>query len=191
MDKKYIALIIVALVVIIGVGGYFTYQEHQSSNYNNYLKKSDGLWLDARSSFTQINMENESSKTNINYINDSINFTDQAINSTHEMMKIAPDNATKEFARIRIEQFQESKKIMGLYQQIIGKMQTGGVEEAIKTANSLETQLTTSTQKLDSLQNQLIELVNSNPSLKNRLITVLGEERVDEMIKKPENSGNG
>jgi len=80
---------------------------------------------------------------------------------------------------------------MGLYQQIIEKMQTDGVEEAIKTANSLETQFTTSTQKLDSLQNQLIELVNSNTSLKNRLITVLGEERVDEMIKKPENSGNG
>ena len=191
MDNKYIALIIVVLVVIVGLGGFFAYQEQQSSNYNNNLKKSDGFWLDARASFTQINMENESSQNNINYIKDSIDFTDQAINTTQEMFKTAPDNATKEFARIRLEQFQESKKVMGLYQQIIEKMQTSGIEGAMETAKKLETQLTTSTQKLDSLQNQLIDLANSNPSLKNRLINVLGEERVNEMLQKPGTAGAG
>ncbi|MGC9516746.1 MAG: hypothetical protein ACP5C3_03505 [Methanomicrobiales archaeon] len=190
MENKYIALIFVTIIVIAGVG-YFAYQDSQSKAYNNYLRKSDKLWLDARSSFTQINMENESSKTNILYVTDSIGFTDQAINYTQEMIKTAPDNSTKKFAQIRLEQYQESKKVMGLYLQIFEKLRSDGVDEAIKTAQTLENQLMASTQKLNSLQTQLIELVNSDPTLKDRLIKVLGKERVNEMLQEPGTTAAG
>ncbi|MDI6644876.1 MAG: hypothetical protein QME14_07435 [Methanobacteriaceae archaeon] len=191
MDKKYIIIVIGALIAIIGVGGYLAYQESQSQIYNNLLKKADYAWMDAKASFIQVDMENGTSKNNIQYINDSITFTDQAINHTREMVKIAPDNATKEFAMIRLEQYQESKKVMGYYLEIFITLEKKGFDEAIKTATQLENKLNSSTQKLNTLQNNLIELVNSNPSLKTRLINNLGKERVNEMLQKPGQTAAG
>ena len=191
MDKKYIILVIVAILAIMGVGGYLTYQESQSQAYDNLIKKADYAWMDAKASFTQVDMENGTSLNNIQYINDSITFTDQAIAHTQEMVKIAPDNATKEFAMIRLEQYQESKKVMEYYLEIFEVLEKKGIDEAIKTATKLETQLASSTQKLNNLQRRLIKLVNSNPALKTRLINNLGEERVNEMLQKPEKTAAG
>lgn len=191
MDKKYIILVIVAILAIMGVGGYLTYQESRSQAYDNLIKKADYAWMDAKASFTQVDMENGTSLNNIQYINDSITFTDQAIVHTQEMVKIAPDNATKEFAMIRLEQYQESKKVMEYYLEIFEVLEKKGIDEAIKTATKLETQLASSTQKLNNLQSKLIELVNSNPALKTRLINNLGKERVNEMLQKPEKTAAG
>lgn len=184
-------MIIVGIISIISVGGYLAFQESQSQAYDRLLKKADYAWMDAKASFTQVDMENGTSQNNIQYINDSINFTDQAIAHTQEMVKIAPDNATKEFAMIRLEQYKESKKVMGYYLEIFETLEKKGIDEALKTATQLETKLSSSTQKLNNLQSKLIELVNSNPSLKTRLTNNLGKQRVNEMLQKPEETAAG
>jgi len=191
LDKKYIIMIIVGIISIISVGGYLAFQESQSKAYDSLLKKADYAWMDAKASFTQVDMANGTSQNNIQYINDSITFTDQAIAHTQEMVRIAPDNATKEFAMIRLEQYQESKKVMGYYLEIFETLEKKGIDEAIKTATQLETKLSSSTQKLNNLQSKLIELVNSNPSLKTRLTNNLGKQRVNEMLQKPETTAAG
>jgi len=61
VDKKYIILVIVAILAIMGVGGYLTYQESRSQAYDNLIKKADYAWMDAKASFTQVDMENGTS----------------------------------------------------------------------------------------------------------------------------------
>jgi chromosome segregation ATPase len=182
------ALIAVVLIVILGVGGYFGYEEYRSMSYNDNLKKSDDSWRSAKSAILQTDIETKSYDTNIEHIKAAMNSTDQAINHTQEMIDIAPDNATREFGNIRIQQYRESKKIMELYLRLVEDLQSSGIWSAYATVDTMEKEMDSINANLDSLQLQLIELIESNPDLKSRLNNVLGEGRVNDMSSQPGNA---
>lgn len=191
MDKKYLALMCVAIILAVSVGGFYGFKEYQSYTYDQNLKKSDELWLNAKESIGQTDIETKSYETNIELIKDSMNKTDLAINYTQVMLSNAPDNATKEYAQIRINQYNESKKIIEMYLKFNEDLKSSGIFGVLGTMDTFNKELDKITSNLKNYQNELIKLVNSNPELKARLNKVLGENRVKEIITAPGTNSTG
>lgn len=95
------------------------------------------------------------------------------------MINVAPDNATREYAEIRNDQFKIMKQMDESYLRMLEAKTngTGGTIGASKPsqAKSVGT-------KLSDDQDRLVKLVKSNLGLKQRLSQVLGEEIVKQIL---------
>ena len=166
-----------AVVIVVFVGGIFGYQYYQSMTYDNLLNKSESSFIESKHSFNQLEKVT-SVEEGIGRIKQSINYADQAINETAQMINVAPDNATREYAVIRNDQFKIMKQMDESYLHMLeAKMNgTGGtVASKPSKAKSIDT-------KLSDDQDRLVMLVKSNFGLKQRLTHVLGEEIVKQIL---------
>lgn len=179
-QKIWIPLVLV-IVIIAAVGGYFGYQEYQSATYNSLLNQSESNFLQAKTSLNQTG-EKLSYETNINKIKQSMSYTDQAINETAQMISVAPDNATKKYAEIRNDQFKIAKQVEEMYLRLYEDIKTSGIFGAMSTIQTFKNETESISKKMSDDQNQLISLVNNNPELKQRLTQALGEKRVKELL---------
>lgn len=181
MEKKYLALI--GLMVIVAfLGGYFGVFQYNSVTYDDLLKKSDDNLVQARNTLLTSNITNSSYDTNIKIAQNSMNSMDQAINQSEEMVNIAPDNATKQYAQIRLQQLQNGKKLQEYYLKTLEDIKSSGILTAASLLQNNTQDINNIISQITNEQNQLIALINSNPSLNERLIKVLGKNRVNEIL---------
>lgn len=185
--KMWIPLILV-IVVIVAAGGYYGYQEYQATAYDNLLNQSEGSFVQIKDNLNQTG-EKLSYETNIGKIKQSINYTDQAINETAQMINIAPDNVTKKYAEIRNDQFKLVKQVEEMYLRVYEDIQTSGIFGAMSSIKTLKNETNSISAKMSDDQNQLITLVNTNPELKQRLTQILGEKKVKELLVPINNTG--
>ena len=185
MNKGLLAGIIVLVAFVVVIGGYYGYGEYKSMTYNDLMKQvdgSDGSIVQARNAYNEINETTKSYETNINNVKKGMELTDQSINGTKQMMDIAPDEATFEYARIRNSQFIIMKNVEELVLRLFEEMQSGNIFTAAAYAETMNTELTNLEQQMDTEQTALVNLVNSNPELKERMISNLGESRTNEIL---------
>ena len=180
--------LILVIVIIIAAGGYYGYQEYQATVYDNLLNQSESSFIQIKDNLNQTG-EKLSYETNIGKIKQSINYTDQAINETAQMINVAPDNVTKKYAEIRNDQFKLVKQVEEMYLRVYEDIQTSGIFGAMNSIKTLKNETNSIGAKMSNDQNQLITLVNTNPELKQRLTQVLGEKEVKELLMPINNTG--
>lgn len=181
MEKKYLALI-GFVVVITFLGGYFGVFQYKSTSYDDLLKKSDDNLVQARNTLLTSNITNSSYDTNIKIAQSSMSSMDQAINQSEKMVNVAPDNATKQYAQIRLQQLQNGKKLQEYYLKTLEDIKSSGILAAATLLQNNTQDINNIISQIANEQNQLIVLINSNPSLNERLIKVLGKDRVNEIL---------
>ncbi len=181
----------VIIFVISFVGGFFGYHQYQSYTYDDLLKKSDSNWVQAKDNLSQVNITKNSYDTNIKYIKNAINLTDEAINQTQQMVNNAPDNETYAYAQIRLTQYQNARSMEEYLLKLIEDIKTNGIFVAIAFFQDNTEDINNIGLNIAAEQNQLIQVVNSNPSLNQRLVNVLGQDRVNGILKDVPEQGNG
>lgn len=184
-----------ALIVIIFafafIGGYFGYQQYQSYTYDDLLKKSDNSWVQAKDNLSQVNITKNSYDTNIKYIQNAMNLTDQAINQTQQLINTAPDNNTNAYAQIRLTEYQNAKKLEEYALKLNEDLKSSGIFGALAMFQNSSQDINNTSMNIAAEQNQLTELINSNPTLKQRLINVLGQDRINQILQSVPAEGNG
>ncbi len=186
MNKGILAGIIVIIAIVAVVGGYYGYGVYQSNTYNDLLLKTEGengTLIQTGKILNETNFTTKSYGTNIGNVKQAINLTDLTINQTQDMVNIAPDNATKEYAQLRLKQYKDLRSIEEMYLKLYEDIQASGIFGAIGTINAMTNETNRLTDEMTADQNSIISLVNSNPQLKNRLNQTLGENQTKKLLE--------
>lgn len=194
MDSKIIIGIIVLVGVVAIVGGYYGYETYKNNAYNDLLLETDGAnGTSAQSYDLAVNVTDKidtvSYETSIKNIKNAINLNEKCINQSDEMINIAPDNATKEYAKLRKNQYINRGKIYELLLKLLEDIKANGILAASATLGTFNTESENIGKQMEKDQIALIKLVNDNPDLKKRLNEVLGEKRTKEILEPVENTG--
>jgi hypothetical protein len=186
MNKGLLAAIIVIIALVAVVGGYYGYGYYKSNTYNDLLVKTEGengTLFQAGNFLNETNFTTKSYETNIQSVKQAINLTDVTINETQSMVDIAPDNATKEYAQLRLKQYKNFRQIQEMYLKLYEDIKVSGIFAAIGSVGTINNETTRLANEMNTDQNTLVNLVNSNPELKNRLYQTLGEKRANELLQ--------
>jgi len=186
MNKGILAGIIVIIAIVAVVGGYYGYGVYQSNTYNDLLLKTEGengTLFQTGKILNETNFTTKSYETNIGNVKQAINLTDLTINQTQDMVNIAPDNATKEYAQLRLKQYKDLRSIEEMYLKLYEDIQASGIFGAIGTISAMTNETNRLTDEMTADQNSIISLVNSNPQLKNRLNQTLGENQTNKLLE--------
>nr|WP_319372548.1 hypothetical protein [uncultured Methanobacterium sp.] len=186
MNKGILAGIIVIIAIVAVVGGYYGYGVYQSNTYNDLLLKTEGengTLFQTGKILNETNFTTKSYETNIGNVKQAINLTDLTINQTQDMVNIAPDNTTKEYAQLRLKQYKDLRNIEEMYLKLYEDIQASGIFGAIGTISAMTNETNRLTDEMTADQNSIISLVNSNPQLKNRLNQTLGENQTKKLLE--------
>ncbi|HEX3012720.1 MAG TPA: hypothetical protein VHO92_00405, partial [Methanobacterium sp.] len=155
MNKKILIALILVVVVIVSFGGYYAYGEYTSLKYNELLNQSDSAWLSAYNDLNQTNPETKSYETNIQLVKSAMNSTDQAISLSEQMVQIAPDKATKEYASIRLDMYKQAKKAEELYLKMFEDIQTSGIFAVLGYVDTMKKEMNSIQKNIETDNTQL------------------------------------
>lgn len=186
MNKGLIAGIIVIVAIVAVVGGYYGYESYKSNTYNDLLLKTEGAngtLIQAGNLLNATNFTTKTYDTNIQSVKQAINLTDVTINETQVMVDIAPDNATKEYAQLRLKQYKNLRQIEEMYLKLYEDVKVSGIFGALGTISTMSNETSRLSNEIKTDQKTIIDLVNSNPQLKTRLYQVLGDKQANDLLQ--------
>ena len=100
--------LVLGIVLILGLTAVFAViPAYNSMMYNSHLSKANEAVALAQTSISQAEPLTKPIDTNIKLTNQSMGYVDQAIGHTEAMSYYAPNQAAKEYADLRLKQYQE------------------------------------------------------------------------------------
>lgn len=168
MERKYIAIIILAAIIIVGVGGYYAYGSYTDSKYDESFKKQSYYVIklnDAIDSAEKIgNMSNpneksfnDSKKQYLSYYDDAIKYSEKVIQYRQNMVNYASNDIEKSYATHFLEIMKIHRDMLKLQKQTVelhdyNQAPPKKVEEIWDQINDLNKKVETLEEKKDEVK---------------------------------------
>lgn len=179
MEKKFKILIIVALIIIIGLGSYFAYTSYANAEFDKNLKEAHDyskMRVDKSD-----NIQSLPERPNINQTNDAINSIkkidkalDEEINSLEKAKNYAQTPEEKKYVDYQLKLKNNYKKWyekynngLNNYKDVINGLKPDDI--GFNEANKINKELNELNKESEKIIDNIRELLIKNPQLKDKL----------------------